>query len=185
MAVQCNGPINGRRKIFWTTQAASCGVVSSCVGDCGSTGLETYIPLGTPDGARTIRTNDYVLGLALNILMTDGRKEDTPCGHRPGARGGHWSDSFRDDGQSSGTNIRYIAPQRSIADTVKLIQAHMQNSLNKLVTYGVANLVTVKTSYAGRGVIAADIEILGNDGQSARVGVTGKRIENSWVWGTE
>lgn len=181
--VQCNGPVTGRRKLFWTTQPAACGVQTDCVGECGSSGLLSYIPEGRTDGGRTFRTNDFVRGLALNILLTDGRKEDKACGYRPGSRGGHWSDSFREDGITSGTNVRYLTPQKSVADTVKVVQEYMRDSMNKLVRYGVATAVEVVCTYAGQGVIDAIITIFGTDGQTSRVGITGSRLENSWVWG--
>lgn len=181
--VQCNGPVTGRRKLFWTTQPAACGVQTDCVGDCGSSGLLSYVPEGRTDNARTFRTNDYVRSLALNILLTDGRKEDKACGYRPGSRGGHWSDSFRTDGLSSGTNVRYLQPQKSINDTVLLVQEHLRVSMQKLVNYGVATAVSVTCTYAGNGIIDAVIIIIGTNGQTSRVGITGSRLENSWVWG--
>lgn len=181
--VQCNGPVTGRRKLFWTTQPDACGTTENCFGECGAPGLVSYIPLGRTDGGRTFRTNDYVRSLALNILLTDGRHEDVPCGYRPGARGGHWSDSFREDGITSGTNVRYLKPQKSVSDTVKIIQEYLRNSMQKLVRYGVATSVTVECTYAGGGVIDAVIIIFGTDGLTSRVGITGSRLENSWVWG--
>lgn len=182
--VQCNGPVNGRRKIFWTTQPNACGVDESCVGECGTPGLVLYIPEGVTNKGRTIRNDNYVLGLAINMLLTDGRKDDTLCGHRPGARGGHWTDGYREDGLAAGTQIRYIAPQKSVSDTVKLIKIYTEATLAKLVRYGVASAVNVTVKYLGRGVIAQDIEIIGTNGITSRVGLTGSRLENSWVWET-
>ena len=178
--VQCSGPVLGRRRIFWTTQPDACGSETSCQASCGSSGLETYVPEGA-DG-RTFRNNDWVRGLALNILLTDAQKDDTACGHRPGARGGHWSDSYRTDGQKAGTQLRYIPRQKSVQDSVQLIQAYMAASLNKLVAYGVAAMVTVTVKYIGRNTYNADIEIIGQNGQTSRVGIVGNRLENSWVW---
>lgn len=182
--VQCNGPVNGRRKIFWTTQPDACGFEETCAGDCGAPGLVLTIPEGVTNKGRTIKNDNYVIGLALNMLLTDGRKDDTLCGHRPGARGGHWTDAYRDDGLWSGTSIRYIQPQKNVNDTVKLIKLHTEATLAKLVRYGVASSVNVMVRYLGRGVIGNDIQIIGSNGISSRVGITGSRIENSWVWET-
>ena len=181
--VECIGPVNGRRRIFWTTQPAACGNVASCSAECGIPGLSTYVP-GDDPKARTFRTNDFVVGLALNMIGTDARQDDTRCGYRPGARGGHWSDAFRGDGKSSGTQLRYIKPQASIQDTVSVIQAHFQMTLQRLVDYGVASAVIVKVKYAGRNVFNVSAEIFGSDGRTSNVGVTGTRLENSWVWDT-
>jgi phage gp46-like protein len=181
--VECTGPIQGRRRIFWTTQPDSCGGVVSCAAECGIPGLALYTPESDPK-ARTFRNDDWIRGLALNMLGTDGRKDDTLCGHRPGARGGHWSDIFRGDGKSSGTQLRYVSKQTSVVDTVQVIQAHMQMTLQRMVDYGVASAVTVKVTYAGRNVYNANIEIIGTNGHTSRVGVVGNRLENSWVWDT-
>lgn len=179
---ECNVPINGRRKIFWTTQPDACGVITYCHSDCGSSGLKSYVPAGQQ--GRTFVNTDYVRGLALNILFTDARKEDKPCGYRPGAIGGHWSDSFRADGKRAGTNLRDLPISYSVQDSVKLIQAYMQTSLQKLVGYGVAQSVSVAVKYLGRNVFQADVDITSTDGEQTRVGVTGNRMENSWVWGS-
>jgi len=180
--MDCNVQIQGRRKIFWTTQPDACGVVADCHSNCGSSGLRSFVPQG--QRGRTFATNDYVRGLALNILFTDARKGDRACGYRPGAIGGHWSDSFRDDGGRAGTNLRDIPISYKVADTVKLAQAYMLSALQKLVKYGVAQNVSVAVKYTGRNTFQADIDIISSDGQSTRVGVTGSRTENSWVWGS-
>lgn len=179
---KCNDTINGRRKIFWTTQPDACGVVTSCHSDCGSSGLKSFVPAG--QRGRTFANNDFVRGLALNILLTDARKEDAACGHKPGAVGGHWSDSYRDDGKRAGTNLRDVPTIYRVADTLKIMQAYAQSSLQKLVLYGVAQSVTVAVRYAGRNVFPMDVEIISTDGAVAKVGIVGNRMENSWVWGS-
>lgn len=180
--VDCNVPIQGRRKIFWTTQPDACGVVTSCHSNCGSSGLRSYVPQGQK--GRTFANNDFVRGLAINILLTDARKEDKPCGYKPGAIGGHWSDSYRTDGKRAGTNLRDIPITYTIQESLRLIQAYMQTSLQKLVGYGVAQSVSVTVKYLGRNVFQADADIISADGEQTRVGVTGNRMENSWVWGS-
>lgn len=179
---ECNVPIQGRRKIFWVTQPDACGAVVRCHNNCGSSGLQSYVPKG--QNGRTFVNRDYVRGLAINILLTDARKEDRPCGYRPGAVGGHWSDSFRDDGKRAGTNLRDIPRSYQASETVKLIQSYMQASLQKLVGYGVAQSVAVAVKYAGRNVFQATIDIISVDDEMTRVGITGNRMENSWVWGS-
>jgi len=180
--VDCNTPVQGRRRIFWTTQPDACGETRDCHANCGSTGLRSYVPEGQE--GRTFATNDYVRGLAINILLTDARKDPRACGYNPGAIAGHWSDSFRDDGLRVGTSLRDIPAQKSIADSIKLIQATMNFALQKLVSYGVARSVSVAVKYAGGNVFLAETEILGSDGTSSKVNINGSRISNSWVWGT-
>lgn len=178
----CNDTINGRRKIFWTTQPDACGVVTRCHSDCGSSGLRSYVPEGQK--GRTFATNDFVRGLAINILLTDARKEDKDCGYKPGAIGGHWSDSYRDDGKRAGTNLRDVPTIYRAADTVKILQAYAQASLQKLVSYGVAQSVSVAVKYLGRNQFSMEADIESTDGAVSRVGVIGNRMENSWVWGS-
>lgn len=175
---ECIIPIEGRRKIFWTTQPDACGVESNCQSNCGSSGLK----LKAQNGGRTFATNDYVRSLALNIMLTKGRKADTACGYRPGARGGHWMDTFRNDGQLTGSQLWDLPTTYSVAESLKLIQALMQSSLQKLVAYGVAQSVDVTVTYAGGNVFSALVDIRGSDGNNSRVGVTGNRLENAWVW---
>lgn len=176
----CFTPINGRRRIFWTTQPDACGTYQLCLSECGSSGLVSRIPAGQE--GRTFDTNDYVRGLALNILGTDGRRPDTACGYRPGARGGHWADSFRDDNLTCGTTIRDIPAQKSVTDCLGLIRVYLLQAMQKLVSYGVAQTVSVDVSYAGSNNFNATINVNGNDGTSSRVGITGTRLENAWVW---
>lgn len=179
---ECNVPVQGRRKIFWTTQPDACGVTHHCHNDCGSSGLRSFVPQGQK--GRTFATDNYVRGLAINIILTDARKEDRACGYRPGAIAGHWSDSYREDGKGAGTNLRDIPLTYTTSESIQLIQAYMQLSLQKLVDYGVAQSVTVAVKYAGRNNFQADIDIISTDGQNSKVGITGTRMENSWVWGS-
>ena len=170
----CYHGVRGRRRLFWATQPAACGTVDVCGAECGRPGLSVE------GGA--VAFSDYVRGLALNILMTDARKEDVTCGHRPGNRGGHWSDAYRGDGMGVGSRVRDIPPQTSMADAVKLVQAYGQADLAKLVSYGVAQSVDVKAANVGGGIVALTADIIGTTGEAARVGVSAARVENQWAW---
>jgi phage gp46-like protein len=178
---ECNVPIQGRRRIFWTTQPDACGEQSYCHSNCGSSGLKSYVPGG--QAGRTFKNDNYVRSLALNIILTNGKKADRACGYRPGARGGHWSESYGDN-LNVGTNLRDIPTTYTIAEAIKLIQANLTTSLHKLVLYGVALSVDVKVKYLGSNVFDAAIDIISQDGLTSRVGITGNRLENSWVWGS-
>lgn len=174
--VTCTVADADRRRKFWVTQPDACGVDVPC-GPCAKPGLR---PIDTDQG-RTFDTSEYVRGLALNILLTNGRKPDTLCGTTPGTRGGHWSDAFR-PGQASGSLLRQAQPTGRVSDQVAEIQALAKRDLEKLILYKVATAVDVTATYAGRNRVHLAVAIMGQDGRSTAVAVTGTRLENSWVW---
>lgn len=177
----CGFSLNDTRRKFWSTQPEACGSEQICGDDCSVAGLNF---VETAEG-RTIATNDYVRGLALNILMTNGFREDRECGYRPSTRGGHWSDSFRKDGGKSGSSFRYIPISYSINETISLIRAHLIKDMSKLIDYGVATKVDVDVTYKGRQRISAVIDIHGHGDEKTNVGMSGTRLKNSWVWDGE
>lgn len=176
----CNQIQNDRRRLFWVTQPNACGEnVDGCGDTCGNMGLQ---PIDTPQG-RTFSTDQYVRGLALNILGTDGRKELTQCGVTPGNRGGYWADSFRKDGGASGSLLRFIKTTGRVREDTALMQAVAQKDLDKLVTlYKVAVSVSVTVTYIGRGTASLVAEIVGRSGETSKVGFIGSRLGNDWVW---
>lgn len=178
--MSCLAVAADRRRIFWTTQPDPCGTDRDCSGDqCGRPGLQ----LVAGNGGRSFANNDFVRGLILNILLTDGRREDTLCGYRPGSRGGHWSDSFREDGARAGSTLRLTdTTGLSYRDAAALLQTIAESDLQKLVTMGVATQVKVTVSYRGRGVLFMEVQVIGQSGDVTRVGVTGTQMRNAWVW---
>lgn len=164
----------GRRKLFWATKADACGTQSRCGAACGTPGLV----LGSD---RKIETDEWVQGLAINILMTDARAPDNECGYRPGGQGGHWSESFM-NGDTVGTNIRAISSRGSVVELNNLLQAQASASLGKLVARGVAKKVTVTSNYDGNGMFSVDADIIGVDNRRTKVGVNAQRLANGWVW---
>lgn len=181
MAELCGVTTGELRKPFWVTQPDACGSDEYCRQSCGVSGLKFV----DNDEGRTIDTTAYVRGLALNILLTNGRKQDSVCGHKPGSRGGHWSDSFRKDGGTSGSRVRYIPNTYSINETVGLVRAFIAADMQKLVMYGIAVSVDVEVKYAGNNRLACVITINGYGDTSTRVGVSGQRLSNSWVWDSD
>lgn len=178
---QCVTGSEDRRRVFWTTQANGCGTEEDeCGQDCARPGLRLLC--GPGNAGATIANNDYAIGLALNILLTDGKKPDTRCGYAPGNRGGFWGDSFREDNLGSGSQIRNVSPRKSIFETMALIKAFAVADLKKLVTYGVAVAVDVDLLYVGDNRLNMTITVTGQAGVQSRVGLTGQRIKNSWVW---
>lgn len=183
----CKLPLAGRRRIFWTTQPCRTAV-DACGNECADYGIELECPNGgncveyAPGRGRTVKTTEWVRGLVLNILLTDGRRADTSCGWRPGTRGGHWSDSFRTQPGASGSSIRYLKSHGRIADAIAELLAFVKHDLHKLVTYGVASSVEVTAEYAGANVAKLAITVFGLNGEATKVGISGERKANAWVW---
>lgn len=193
----CNALTARGYRRFWTTKPATCGTYQAgCNGDtlCGSPGLQIdevrescspagcYDPCGPRLIGKTINTDDYAAGLALNILGTNAERDATPCGLPPGTRGGYWADAFRGDGMKSGSRLRYLPSSGSMNELVALAEAYAKADLQKLVKYGVASDVNVTASYEGGNAIAISAEIIGTDGRTSRVNVSGSRLQNAWVW---
>lgn len=162
----CNGP-----------QTSNIGGVIP--GDVFENNACTVDPCTLP---RTISTANWIQGLVLNMLLTDGRHEDKECGWRPGGMNGHWSESFIEGGSKIGTSLRYMPTGTSINEAVRTVKAYIQDTLQKLVLYKVATGVEVEVVYLGGGNVSATATIKGSSGTLAKVGLTGSRLANSWAW---
>lgn len=182
--------ISNRRRRFWATQPDACPDITAtvCASDCGQPGLVLDEMPADPAAVdqtpfRTVSTDEWVRGLAINMLMTDGRRPDRICGYPPRGLGGHWSETF-DDGATPGigTLMFDIDPTASVNETTNLISAFAQATLDRLVDRGVAVRVDVEASYLGGNVFQITADIIGLGNNSARVGVTGERLSNGWVW---
>lgn len=175
----CAETVNSRRKLFWATQPDACGSETVCGFDCGSPGLS----LIDQEGGTTIATDNWIRGLVINMLMTDGKEPDAPCGFRPGSQGGHWSSSYIDEGPTDiGTLMRTVPSSGTVNETVALVGAYAKATVQRLVERGVALSVDVQASYAGLGKVSLAITINGQGGDTAKVGLSGSRSENSWLW---
>lgn len=201
----CQIPAGSRRRLFWATQPAACGSSAVCGYECGSPGLSytksslydcndgafgcppaTERPECLPDdsiGPRSIVTTDWVRGLIINMLMTDGRLPDQPCGYRPGGQGGHWTSSYIEEGNPEiGTLMRTVPPAGRVQDNVALVASFAQATLDRLLARGVALAVEVEGVYLGNGKMRLDIVVRGRGGEESRVGIDGARVSNGWVW---
>lgn len=197
-------PEGRERRIFWATQPDACAPQELCpdaynTSLCGTPGLQLievcdevqmaqlgcHAPCQAPPIGRTIVTANWVEGLLLNILGTDMRRDDDECGHLPGRRGGHWTDSFRSDNLLSGTRLRHISPNCSVVDMISQVQAAIDEAGAKLMQWGVARSVTVAVTYRGRNTLQADISIIGESGERLRVGLSGSRLANGYVWASQ
>ncbi len=174
----CLTPPQGRRTLFWATQPDAQGTDAVCQNACGVPGFE-YTGNAA---ARSISTEDWVRGLIINMIMTDGREADNACGWFPGAQGGHWSESYMSGPAVVGTLMRSVSPQKTILQTTALLRAYAVATLERLVTRGVALSVAVEVNYKGDGRFEMDIEVHGLSNNIARVGLSGERLSNGWVW---
>lgn len=172
-------PTRDPRRSFWTTQPAACGVESDSCASCGEVGLTLNCGAG---GGATFATNDYVRGLALNILLTDGQSPSSECGFPPGSRGGYWADSFRTDNENSGSRFRFADATGSMSQQIALLKSFAQKDLDKLVTYGVVASVKVDIAYRGGNRASMSVVFVGRDGTSSNLGLVGGRLKNGWVW---
>lgn len=198
----CNPITADTRRGFWTTQPNAGTTPDSCRNPCGVAGLLlteacTPPPLGcghvaTPatcrsstacERPRTIVTDDWVRSLALNILLTDGRAEDSLCGRRPGTMGGHWSESLMTGGKPVGNRLRFIGSAARVSDLVLLIRAEARRALGKLIDYKVAVSVDVVVTYAGNNAFAIDATILTWSGSPIAVAIGASRVGQTLNYG--
>jgi phage gp46-like protein len=167
-----------RRRLFWATQPGACGADQTCVGECGVPGLAFQ-------SEGVIASSGWLSGLIINMLMTDGRLPDTECGYRPGAQGGHWSESYiQGNAASVGTLLRKVPTTGTVREGLNLIVAHARATIDRLVQRGVALSVDVQGSYAGNNVMVLEITVRGTGAiGDARVGVSAARTPQGWIWG--
>jgi phage gp46-like protein len=191
----CYEQNTGGRRIFWTTRAEACGDYTLCGNVCSIPGLEyedvelkdpyPSHPINPPDPSesrgRTIKTDNWLQGLILNILNTRSRT-DMRC-PTPAGVYGHWSESYRDDGLYIGSTL-WNAAEKSyvrIADSVKAIGAAVRADMGKLIALGIATSVTVTATYVGSGTVEIIIEVVTTTGRS-KVNLSGSFVSDTWVW---
>lgn len=163
------------RRLFWSTQPDGKGTEARCSRVCGKLGLDLM-------SNGSIATTDWVRGLALNILNTSARVQDSACGVRPSGVRGFWYETYLDGNDYVGNRLGDIPRNLSINETLALVRAYVAEAMNKLVVRGVASGVEVDVSYVGDNRFTADIAILTNQGVQERVALTTQRNANSWVW---
>lgn len=195
---RCALPPGCTRRPFWVTQPDACGAeIDPCGNSCERAGLKfvdvpdcpgtlgCYNPCPSVKHTigRTIATDNYAVGLALNILGTDGRRDETDCGYLPGRLGGHWSEAFMKTATARvGTRLRHTDYSGTLQQQVRSAEATAQFDLEKLVTYGVARSVDVTGTYKGSGRVGLLAVINGPTAELGRVGFNGSRVANAWVW---
>lgn len=130
---------------------------------------------------RTIKNNDWLRGMILNILNTRART-DLKC-PTPAAVFGHWSESYRDDNMYIGTTLWNAAEKKYIrmADAVKAIGAAIKADVSKLVALGVADTVDVEATY--RNSTRVDVVVtVTHTTQRHVIDLSGAYTSDTWVW---
>jgi phage gp46-like protein len=175
----------GRRRLFWTTRQKACGKYTVCGMECDIPGLEYEDheePDVSPDQAgRTIKTDEWVNSLVLNILNTRARN-DMRC-PTPAGTFGHWSESYREDGLYIGSTL-WNAAEKSyirVADAVKAIKAAVQADMGKLIAMGIASMVEVEAYYLGANSVKVEVEVTTQTGRS-RINLSGAFVTETWIW---
>jgi phage gp46-like protein len=172
---QCSTETIGRRRLFWSTQP--CG---SSLDDCGNPCPEYgLVYIDTPQG-RTIANDNWVVGLAVNILMTNARKQG--CANNLSDLGGHWSESFN-DGSGFGSNFRNIPRKKTVAEYIGAIQAAIQTDLSVMIRYGVASSIDVFVKYLGNNTFSAAIDINGLGSEKNGFAIAGQQSVDGFLWG--
>ena len=177
----------GHRRIFWTTRPEACGEYVMCGYPCSIPGLE-YIDYEGPHisiekQGRTIRNDEWVRGLILNILNTRARN-DRPC-PTPAAVYGHWSESYIGEGEwyYIGSTL-WNAAEKLYArcqDAVKAIEAAIRADLGKLIAQGIVSAVTVHAVYHKQSHVDVMIDTVTSTGRT-RIDLSGAFVSESWVW---
>ncbi|MGY3615656.1 phage GP46 family protein [Bradyrhizobium sp. USDA 10063] len=173
----CLAQNTGRRRIFWTTRVEVCGNYTLCGEPCTIPGLEYE----DSESGRTIKTDEWLNGLILNILNTRART-DAKC-PSPAAVFGHWSESYRDDGLYIGSRLWNAASKAyvRVADAVKAIQAAVQADMGKLIAMGVADSVDVSATYRGRNLVEVLVTATVMNNRHV-LSLSGHFVSGTWVW---
>ncbi len=132
-------------------------------------------------GGRTIKNDEWLKGLIINILNTRART-DAKC-PAPSAVYGHWSESYRDDNLWVGSRMWNAAekPYIRILDAVNAIGAADRADMSKLVALQLCSSVDVQASYAGRNRV--DIVITAFVSRASHVlNLSGTFASDTWVW---
>jgi hypothetical protein len=171
----------GRRRLFWSTRAEACGTYTVCGAECAIPGLEYEDSDEKIEGGRTIKTEDWLQGLILNILNTRART-DMRC-PAPAAVYGHWSESYRDDNLHIGSTLWNAAEKSYIrtADAVKAISVAVRGDVGKLIALGLATSVEVESTYAGDNKVTVLVTVFTTTGRN-RINLSGSFVSETWVW---
>jgi phage gp46-like protein len=161
-----------------------------CGNECQIPGLEyedhedPYPDQSPPPGSRgyrTIKNDEWLLGLILNILNTRART-DLNC-PSPAAVYGHWSESYREDGLWIGSRLWNAADKSytRTSDAVKAIEAAIKADMAKLVMMGVADSVEVEATYRRHSTVEVIVTAIKTNARHV-LNLSGTFVSDTWVW---
>lgn len=133
-----------------------------------------------PDG-RTIRNDNWLNSLVLNILNTRART-DNKCPSPLGIYG-HWSESYRTDNLYIGARFWNAVEKayRNNAAATRAITSAVQADLSKLVSLKLVNTVHVEPVERGYGAVAL-IVTLTTVNTTHVLNLSGSFAAGEWVW---
>ena len=182
----CLPDTQGRRRLFWTFQTQCDHFEGECGEECAipQHRLNRITDAGGSFIGATIDTSNYVRSLALAILLTDNTVETPLCPIKPGLRGGHWADCYRGDNRQSGSTIRDIETQCSVAQARSFLRSAVSEDLGKMVLWGIVSEVIVEVEYIGGNIFEITAELVAYQ-QNITVTANAKRLDGAWIWETQ
>ena len=155
------------RRKFWANQVDN-------TKDCST----SFLDLKRKNNFGFFNTENKVRSLALNILFTDGEKQQTKSGYEVGSRGGHWSTTFT--GAHVGT-VWDFSSAKTKTDYAILAKSIASNSLQKLILLEIATSIKVDSYYKDN-ILYLDIEIYGVNVPRTKILVQKTPLKNEWIW---
>lgn len=130
---------------------------------------------------RSIRNDQWLRGLILNILNTRART-DSKC-PAPSAVYGHWSESYRTDDLYIGSRLWNAASKSyiRIADAVSAIEAAVRADMGKLVVLGLVDSVQVEANYGGSNSVRVSVTAITVQAQHV-LNLSGNLVSGEWAW---
>lgn len=146
--------------------------------DVGQTGTPAWRV--TP--GRTLDRRDWIKGWIINQLSTRGAAscEETGIGVKGG---GWWADAFRGPVTFvSGSKLWTLQWQKSVTETLMIAQRYAEDALAYLVSWRIADSVTVDVAYVSKNVLTLTVTVKGPNADMT-VPLTGQQLPDfSWLW---
>lgn len=152
-------------------------------------GCSTYCDVGqtaTPGWrivpGRTLDTRDWIKGWIVNQLSTRAVVEcdETPLQIKTG---GWWADAFRGSVVFvSGSKLWSLQWSKSITETLIMAQRYAEDALHYLVSWKIAESVTVDVAYVSKNVLTLAVTVKGPNVDTT-VTLAGQQLPDfGWLW---
>lgn len=159
-------------------------LINSCVTCCdvGRTGTPNW----NVGRDKTLDTTEWVRGWVLNQLSTRAQVTcEEEIGIRDRRRGGWWADSHRETTFATGSKLWSLKWSQTVNATLETAKRYAEEALSYLVTWGIADSVTVSASYVNKVVLKLNVIVVG---PSFKVATTlqGQALPDyTWLWRAE